>query len=377
MAVSEAIRPFAGTEVDPEAAETFLKWWFTATDKTTIVTLSDTESPKNYTYDRETLIKAIKERMEDMCAEGRNLYYVTATTTGSQSDHKKGRTRPKAKEFKALKGVWIDLDVKENAFPSMEAAEDFVKNLPEQPGAIVRTGSGGLHLYWRVKKLSDIPADEVGLRWWSYIQSLAPEGVEIDRLTDVKTRLLRLPGSVRWPSRKKDGDSLKAHQVTVEYTGAPDLTADTVSFLTEETYEKAHAHVVERQATEEALLDDLAANLTDLGPWGRRIALTLMDELVEQGLSWTDVLEPVGWTITKGTDGSGEVVWSRPGGSPRSATTGEPEEDSGMSLLSGSPDTGLLDLYEAEVRLTKWRVLLRLHFNDDLDAALEWVTENV
>lgn len=377
MAVSEAIKPLEGTEVDPEVAETFLKWWFTATDKTTLVTLSDTEAPKNYTYDRETLIKAIHGAMEDMCAEGRNLYYVTATTTGSQSDHKRGRTRPKAKEVKALKGVWIDLDVKENAFPSVEAVEEFAKSIPEQPGAIVRTGSGGLHLYWRVKKLSEIPLDEVGLRWWSYIQSLAPEGVEIDRLTDVGTRLLRLPGSVRWPSRKKDGDSLQAHSVTVEYTGAPDLTADTVSFLTEETFEAAHAHVVKRQEAEQLLTDDLGDKLSNLGPWGKRIALTLMDELVEQRLTWSDVLVPKGWTITKGVDGSGEVVWSRPGGSARSATTGEPEEDSGMSLLSGSPDSGLLDLYEAHTRLSKWRVLLRLHFNDDLDAALEWITENV
>lgn len=376
MAVTESIKPFENTQVDKEAAVGFLQWWFTSSDKTSLVSLSDTAMSESVTVDCDGLVAAIKKSMDTMCADFRNLYFVTATTKEIPKKQD-GMHRPKADAFKSIKGVWIDLDVKEGSFKDAEAVEEFVKNLPQQPGAIVRTGSGGIHAYWKVKKPAEIDVDEIGLRWWSYIQSLAPEGVEIDRLTDVKTRLLRLPGSVRWPSRKKDGDSIEAHQVTVEYTDAPALSAGEIRVLTDETYETAYKHVRERKATEEAHMDDLVDKLTDLGPWGRRVALTMLDEILERNYSWSDILEPAGWTITKGTVGSGEVVWSRPGGSARSATTGMPNESSAMSLLSESPDTDLLDLKEAETPLTKLRVLARLRFNDDFEAALDWITQNV
>lgn len=42
-----------------------------------------------------------------------------------------------------------------------------------------------------------------------------------------------------------------------------------------------------------------------------------------------------------------------------------------MSLFSTDPSTGVLDLYEADIPLTKWRVFLRLIHGDDVYAALD------
>ena len=53
----------------------------------------------------------------------------------------------------------------------------------------------------------------------------------------------------------------------------------------------------------------------------------------------------------------------------------EGSEGNVMSLMSTSRETGLLDLLEAQIPLTKWRVLVRLSFNDDYDAAMKWVDE--
>jgi len=46
-----------------------------------------------------------------------------------------------------------------------------------------------------------------------------------------------------------------------------------------------------------------------------------------------------------------------------------------MSLLSTSHDTNLLDLLDAEIPLTKWRVSLRLNFKDDYQAMVRWTLE--
>jgi hypothetical protein len=43
-----------------------------------------------------------------------------------------------------------------------------------------------------------------------------------------------------------------------------------------------------------------------------------------------------------------------------------------MSLLSSSEETGLADLKEAGVVLTKYRVALRLWFNDDETKMIEY-----
>jgi hypothetical protein len=42
-----------------------------------------------------------------------------------------------------------------------------------------------------------------------------------------------------------------------------------------------------------------------------------------------------------------------------------------MSLFSAAPETGLNDLLEAEVNLTKYRVMLRLEYRDDEQAMID------
>ena len=97
----------------------------------------------------------------------------------------------------------------------------------------------------------------------------------------------------------------------------------------------------------------------------------MIDELAEEYLDWAEILEGYGWTyFREGGDGSEE--WTRPGGVGKSATVNWPESpESPMSLFSDDPSTGLADLKEAEIHLTKWRVFLRLVHGDDVWAALD------
>jgi hypothetical protein len=85
-------------------------------------------------------------------------------------------------------------------------------------------------------------------------------------------------------------------------------------------------------------------------------------------MSWAEILEPYGWTWQRELrDGSNE--WARPGRDERSAVV-DYEDSPVMSLLSMADETGLADLKDAGIPLTKYRVLWRLKFNDQDDDSM-------
>ncbi len=95
---------------------------------------------------------------------------------------------------------------------------------------------------------------------------------------------------------------------------------------------------------------------------------------IDELLRWDDILVPHGWRfINEGTEG--RRLWSRPGGDYRKSavTDWEGSEGNVMSLMSTSRETGLLDLLEAHIPLTKERVLLRLSFNDQYELMTDWI----
>lgn len=297
-----------------------------------------------------------------------NIYYSIAPASEVVEGLKR---RPGKKQAAEVRQLFADLDTKDGGFESEEAIRAYIDGLTIAPSCVCWTGSGGCHLTWLVAPedrelfTKDTKAAE---KWWSWLMSQAPEGVMIDYLVDPESRVLRLAGTVRFPK----GREVAAPQpVRAEYTSAEPLTRDAFNRAVREPYKSYSARTKARRESDRALAAD-TVSLSGLPlTWKRAAILSEVDEIVAANLSWDDVLAPRGWTFYKdGGDGSRE--WTRPGKSgEKSGTTDWPDSPEVMSLFSAAPETGLWDLEESKIPLTKWRCYLRLHHNDNVAAAID------
>lgn len=283
-----------------------------------------------------------------------NLYH----SAGFQTEKPPKGLRGGKRYVRGVPGVWLDLDVKEGCFRDREHALTFLRSIPVAPTITLDTGSGGVHAYWKTSKiLTADQADELCVRWWEYCRRLCD--VNIDKIQN-PDRIMRLPGSVRWP--KKDEQPTLARLLWVD---GPVVEVDTLLELT-------HAVWLEReQRTREARLDieesrkKAVLSAAAGSGWGVLMAITNIEDTFNETYSWPYILEPHGWTVI-GEDHEGRTIWSRPGGDGRkSATTDWVESPHVMSLFSDSEETGLRRLADAEVPLTKYRVYVELTWRGD------------
>lgn len=284
------------------------------------------------------------------------------------------KQRVKQGDVANLRNLYVDLDVKEGCFASTEEAWEFIGTIPLRPTAVVASGSGGLHAYWRLRDVELTPDVGSGLlvRWWAYLSELAGER-HIDKLVDV-TRMSRLPGTIHWPREGTDGRPTPVELLYINRQNK--VTAAEVAALSEGATERLAERRKKTRQRDEELKKEIShltekVSAGDTG-WKHYLALGTMEEWVDANIPWSSILAPVGWTHYS-TDREGRQLWSRPGERTKSAAVDWPESPNVMSLLSTSPETGLFDLLDAEIVLTKWRVMLRLNFNDDYGAAVEWV----
>jgi putative DNA primase/helicase len=107
-------------------------------------------------------------------------------------------------------GTWADLDVKPNVPHLPHDRDELVRvyqALP-RPTVLVGSGSGGLHAYWLLPEpTEDVARAETLERLWiRYVSKLAGEAlgreIKFDSVKDL-ARVLRLPGTVRWPKPKE------------------------------------------------------------------------------------------------------------------------------------------------------------------------------
>lgn len=266
-------------------------------------------------------------------------------------------------------GVWADIDVKAGGFASQQEILDWLHSLPIYPTIIAGSGSGGIHAYWRVD-WADKGNKELVSRWWSYLDEMAGDR-SIDKLIDL-TRILRLPGSIYFP--KDYTDSSKLSPVTlIEATGLTYTVAQIteISAAAFERRNQRRAKIIYDDAQRRLDMDSLAKSLSsdvDLNKWALYQAIAEVEEWVNEMVPWAEILEPHGWThMRQLRDGSNE--WARPGRSERSAVV-DFEGSPVMSLLSTSEETGLSDLKDAGVHLSKYRVHLRLNYGDDNEGDL-------
>lgn len=360
-------------KISAHHATSFINTWFAPEDKIVIVGRKTEKTGRHDTLSQSMLASEFA-KLDDEALEGMifsedgskwNLYFGVCPVIEDVDYNKRGTED----NISYVTGVWADIDVKDKGFASQEEIIHFLFGLALQPTIVVGSGSGGVHAYW---KLVDGEKGDKELvdRWWSYLDEAAGER-KIDKLIDL-TRILRMPGSVYFP--KADSKTSKVGAVEILYKIDSKYTIEEIYKVSAEAFSTKHERrktLITKDAN--ARLDmamfagDLLAGVGG-NQWRLYRALSEVESYVNDHMSWAEILEPHGWTWQRTLrDGSNE--WARPGRDERSAVV-DYEDSPVMSLLSSADETGLADLKDAGIPLTKYRVLWRLKFNDQDDDSM-------
>lgn len=287
--------------------------------------------------------------------------YMGVGVMGKKPQGPTGRRKGGKKDITYVPGVWIDLDVdKDDAFRDEEHALDLLRYIDPLPTIVVATGTGGVHGYWKTAQpLNPEHAEELTEMWWAHLERESQS--KIDKLTNCD-RIMKLPGSIRWA--KEQGDEPKP--VRLLYSTKGTVLASTLEAKSTAAWGDYKTKIQERKLSHRKSRDS-ALDIVGLkkGGWNRLMALTSLEDEFNDTHTWEDILLPHGWTQI-GHDGEGRTLWARPGVDPsklRKAAATDFGDSQAMSLFSDSPETGLLNLHEAEVPLTKYRVHVELNWN--------------
>ena len=348
-------------------ATTFIGSWFEPDDKICIVGRRSEKTGKHDTLSQSMTAAEFCE-FTDEDLEGLifdedgnkyNLYFGVFPIKEDVTLTKRG----KDDNISHVNGVWADLDIKENGFSSKDEIIQFLFGLELRPTLVVGSGSGGIHAYW---KLAPGEKGDKNLveRWWSYLDETAGDR-SIDKLTDL-TRILRIPGTVYFP---KPESGSKVGSVEILFKVDDTYTIEQITRISQEAYETKVARrvkLINKDANRRMDMDSFARNVMGGfggNKWRMLRAISELESYVNEKIEWAEILEPHGWTWQRTLpDGSNE--WARPGRSERSAVV-DFEDSPVMSLLSSSEETGLADLKDAHIPITKYRAMLRLQFGDD------------
>ena len=363
-------------DVDPDQAIEFLKTWFEPGDLVNITAIRAEKSGtgkdlNSQTEEVEELIAVISSDPDALRNVVRtpgdgiewNVYVGVCTS----------KTRPRSmfrrggkENIAIIPGYWADIDCKAGGFEDTDSALEWVNSLPVKPSMIVSSGTG-LHVYWKFER-STIYNDPVGPEaWGAYLQSQVPEGVFLDKVYD-ETRMFKLPGGVRFA---KSAEERNSSVVILTNSG---LTYDQRSLrnFAEPFHQQEEAKTRTLKKREQSLRFKVEDHY-----FGEKehffadiFKHVMMEEKVNETYTWDEILSPVGWSVTKEyRDGSRQWMRAGEGASERSAVT-DFEDSPVMSLLSDSEETNLVDLKQAGIPLTKYRVLLRLQYDDDVSKML-------
>lgn len=396
---------YVGTiDIDLSHMGRFLTKWFRPEDLVTVsgVTTSGIRKYLSWVLPVSRLQDVVNNNedftgMTTLGDQKMNLYVGTNPTKEDNAVTLFGSRGTKA-DVRDIYGCYVDLDVvkagkKTGVFESKEAIFEFLKNFPLPPTIVVDNGvSGGVHAYWRLVD-EDVPraTDLLLSQWWSYVAENSP--VQVDRLIDI-TRVLRLPSGVYWPSNDKD----KFDIVRVVSDDGPQYSLDYLLDISKEPFDKYQTKLAEIRTQKTRINvqlwnDRLEKRIKDQGLLGGvsstdrlyserqfKIVNQLLENYLENEVDWGDILEPQGWTQLKVSD-NGEETWARPGKSDRSAVVNYVNSlgqvSGAMSLLSSSVETGLSDLKEAGIPITKMQVMLRYNYNDDIGLMVDDLYEKV
>lgn len=345
-------------------ANTFVSTWFAPEDKIVVVgrksektgnldTLSQSLTAEEFCSINDA---GLEELIFDSDGNKWNLYIAVCPIKEDVSLLRRGTED----NVSHVTGVWADIDVKEKGFASQEEIFQFLYALELQPSIVVGSGSGGVHAYWKLSP-GEKGNKELVERWWSYLDETAGTR-SLDKVNDL-TRILRLPGTVYFP--KKDSGS-KVGVVEILYKLDNTYTVEEITRVSEAAFNTKHEKrkkLISKDSNRRLDMEYFARELLPDNRWTMYKAISELEGYVNDQMSWAEILEPCGWTWMRTLrDGSNE--WARPGRSERSAVV-DFEDSPVMSLLSSAEETGLADLKDAHIPITKYRALVRLHFGDD------------
>lgn len=366
--------------LDPEAAAVFLRAWHgSIVVKDAGVRLFTLPARRGMTSDLDGLIEMIRTDGLDGLVYGgehgeQQAYHVSSWVRGGLEPWQKGTDR----DAVWAPGFWADLDVRSGGFGG--TAEILTALGPIQPQIVVGSGSGGLHAYWRVHGgLSPDDAKAWGQRLRIWLEH--ETGYAVDAVAE-PSRLLRLPGTVRFPKSDPDVpiDQQRAKAVTLlrmeqrftDLRVVSDLT-EAANAIVRERVDRLRTERRTQDARGAAALTTMMRESGDTSDWPGLLALAHSEEAFNTAVSWEEILEPAGWTRHGRRDHASRQMWTRPGAgnrNPRSLVTGWEESPNVASLLSLAPETGLSHLHEAGIPLTKARVWAELYHDGDLGRAL-------
>lgn len=356
-------------------ATTFVSTWFEPTDKICVVGRKS-EKTGNLDTVSQSMTAAEFCQMDDDTLESLifdedgnkwNLYLGVAPIKEDVSLRRRGTEA----NIDYVTGVWADIDVKEKGFASQDEIMQFLFGLKLQPTIVNGSGSGGVHAYWKLAP-GERGDKELVERWWSYLDETAGEK-SIDKLVDL-TRILRIPGTVYFP-KEKSGSKVGAVEIIYKLDNY--YTIEQIKAVSEESFKAKHEKrkaLINQDANRRMDMDTFARDmLAGIGgnQWKMWRAISELESFVNEKITWAEILSPHGWThMREMRDGSNE--WARPGRAERSAVV-DYEDSPVMSLLSSAEETGLSDLKDAHIPITKYRAMLRLQFEDDEKSMVQYL----
>lgn len=350
-------------EVASEDFRDFVTYWFNPGQLICLVGIPASGQGKRlhtYVTYEDVLSDFDDQLLFDMChyEGGMNMYFTVNPVLEDLGLHRRGGV----KNIAACRGLYADIDVnkegKKGVFSSEEEIMDFLNEIDLFPSSIVQSGSGGLHCYWRINNgITNEVGSDLQTMWWSYLNEKAGDR-EIDRLIDI-SRILRIPGSLRFP--KEEESSSELGEVRVLHFEEGTYQPNQIRELSKSMYTK---YVDDKREKRKKLTNQVLRIDENMSSWSDMIGLAEFQDRFNEEVTWDEILVPHGWTFIR-EDYQGRREWARPGSESKSAVTDWGESPHVMSLMSTSPDTQLDDLKDADVALTKFRVALRLHYNDN------------
>lgn len=391
---------------DPRHLEAFVKAWYKSDDHISLVAIPKEEFK---TSNRRNKVLSQSVAVADLAASSEEELRGLVMSPGAEynmylginplnQDHKITlHTRGDETAIREIYGVFIDFDIKDGCFSSKEDVRAFIKDFSNKvfaPSIVVDNGIyGGIHAYWRFD-LADkqhVEGDEARTllqNWWSLVAEHAAmwgDGVEIDRLIDL-TRISRMPGGIYWPSKSLGTNEIPVPDVVRVVSLDRRYPVVMVTKACEgagERYKERIKKIRKKEEDRTVNTNDIVRDLLNVkagdrigNHYGLYAAIAYIEDLFNDFWTWEMILEPMGWKFLY-TDREGRKIVARPGRQEKSATVDWNESPHMMSLLSTSPETGLSDLKEIGTPLNKWRVALRLIWNDDEKKMVEDVLASV
>lgn len=291
-----------------------------------------------------------------------NLYMSVSLMKDPPKDSRKKGGKH---DVTSVPGVWVDLDTdKSGFFDDENECLTFLRELPQEvwPTIVVATGTGGVHAYWRCERdLEPDEAEALCTMWWTYLSERTDR--KIDKLVNCD-RVMKLPGSVRWPKVTGDAPAL----VRLLYAdGERRVLVESLKRYAEPVYNEYLDSVRRRRERVTRGRLEAAQVAGELSGWNMLIALSTVEDAFNEEYTWDEILGPLGW-VKLDQDAEGRDIWARPGLASwelhKSAST-DYQGSHVMTLFSDSEETGLAHLLDTGATLTKYRVFVETVWNGD------------